>query len=80
MVHTMATPEVHHSALNATFKGTQRDEQVPVHHFLGIKYANVPARFERAEPVNDFSGAVVDATKYGYASFVELFSQYSNDN
>ncbi|KAJ5127999.1 Carboxylesterase type B [Penicillium atrosanguineum] len=61
----MATPEVHHATLNATFKGIQRDGQVPVHQFLGIKYASVPARFEKSEPVNDFAGAVVDATKYG---------------
>lgn len=62
----MAPPEVHHATLNATFKGIQRDDQVPVHQFLGIKYANVPARFERPVPVNNFAGAVVDATKYGY--------------
>jgi carboxylesterase type B len=60
------SPEVHHSALNATFKGIQRDERGPVHQFLGIKYASVPGRFEKSEPVNDFAGAVVDATKYGY--------------
>lgn len=65
---TMATPEIQHQGLNATFKGTQRDDQeVPVHQFLGIKYASIPARFERAEPVNSFDGAVVDASKFGYA-------------
>lgn len=63
----MATPEVEHAALNATFKGIQRDDQdVPVHQYLGIKYASVPARFERAEPVNGFDGAVLDAARYGY--------------
>jgi carboxylesterase type B len=70
----MAPPEVHHANLNATFQGIQRDDQqVPVHQFLGIKYASVLARFERAKPVNDFAGAVVDATKYGYAGFT-IFS------
>lgn len=64
----MATPEVRHTALNATFKGIQRDDQgVPVHQYLGIKYASVPARFERAQPVSGFGGAVADATRYGYA-------------
>lgn len=63
----MPAPEVQHSILNATFKGCQSDnEGVSVHKFLGIKYASVPARFERAVAVDNFSGATVDATKYGY--------------
>lgn len=63
----MSAPEVHHAPLNATFKGIERfDQGQPIHQFLGIKYASVPARFERAEPVESFAGAVVDATKYGY--------------
>jgi carboxylesterase type B len=62
----MANPDVHHAALNATFKGILREEQgKKIHQFLGIKYANVPARFEKAEPVGGFEGAIVDATKYG---------------
>ncbi|CAI7634241.1 unnamed protein product [Penicillium glandicola] len=61
----MAT-EIQHLALNATFKGIQRDDHnVPVHQFLGVKYASIPARFEKAEPVRSFDGAVVDASKYG---------------
>lgn len=63
----MSVPEVQHKTLNATFKGCQsQDEGVPVQKFLGIKYASVPARFERAVALDDFSGATVDATKYGY--------------
>lgn len=62
----MGTPEIQHAALNATFRGIQRDDQtVPVHQYLGIKYASVPVRFERAQPVSGFEGAVVDATRYG---------------
>ncbi|KAJ5770124.1 uncharacterized protein N7511_002175 [Penicillium nucicola] len=62
----MSTPEIHHQGLNATFKGTQRNDQtIPVHQFLGIQYASIPARFERAEPVNTFNGAMIDASKYG---------------
>ncbi|CAI7592893.1 unnamed protein product [Penicillium palitans] len=58
--------EIQHLSLNATFKGIQRDDQnVPVHQFLGIKYASIPARFEKAEPVCGFNGAIVDASKYG---------------
>ncbi|KGO55122.1 Carboxylesterase, type B [Penicillium expansum] len=62
----MANPEIRHLALDGTFKGIQRDDQnVPVHQFLGIKYASIPARFEKAEPVRSFDGAVVDSSKYG---------------
>ena len=62
----MPVPEVQHKTLNATFKGCESNyEGVSVHKFLGIKYASVPARFERAVPVDDFAGAVVDATRYG---------------
>jgi len=60
-------PEIKHQNLNATFKGRERKDHIePVHQFLGIKYASIPARFEKAEPVNGFDGDVVDATKYGY--------------
>lgn len=62
----MASPQVHHTRLNAIFNGIHRDDLgVPIHQFLGIKYANVPARFKRAESVESFAGAVVDATRYG---------------
>jgi hypothetical protein len=63
----MSAPEVQHKTLNATFKGCQSDDEgVAIHKFLGIKYASVPARFERAIAVDNFAGAIVDATKYGY--------------
>ncbi|OOQ88570.1 carboxylesterase [Penicillium brasilianum] len=62
----MSAPEVQHKILNATFKGCQSDDEgVAIHEFLGIKYASVPARFERAIAVDNFAGAIVDATKYG---------------
>ncbi|CAG8360535.1 unnamed protein product [Penicillium salamii] len=56
--------EIQHPGLNATFKG-RRNQSTSVDQFLGIKYASIPARFERAEIVNGFDGAVVDATEYG---------------
>lgn len=62
----MSAPSVHHPSLNATFTGISREQQgTQIHQFLGIKYANVTSRFERAEPVEGFEGAVVDATRYG---------------
>lgn len=57
--------EVQHQGLNATFKGT-RAQVEGVDQFLGIKYASIPARFEKAKPVQNWEGAIVDATKYGY--------------
>lgn len=63
---------IQHVSLNAIFKGIQRDDQnVPVHQFLGIRYASIPARFEKAEPMRGFDGAIVDASKYGYAVFTQ---------
>ncbi|PYH96640.1 carboxylesterase [Aspergillus ellipticus CBS 707.79] len=62
----MPSPQVQHQGLRATFTGIQRTvEAIDVHEFRGIKYASVPARFERAQPVDGFADAVVDATTYG---------------
>ncbi|PYH34179.1 putative carboxylesterase [Aspergillus neoniger CBS 115656] len=62
----MASPLVQHQGLRATFTGIERgSEGVTVNEFRGIKYASVPARFERAQPVDDFGDAVVDASQYG---------------
>lgn len=63
----METPQVQHQRLQALFIGVRRDfDDVLVDQFRGIKYAKIPARFERAQPVQSFHRAVVDATKYGY--------------
>ncbi|KAJ5256843.1 Carboxylesterase type B [Penicillium angulare] len=62
----MSTPEAVHTTLDVTFKGIARDyERVPLHQFLGIKYASIPARFGKAVPVKYSAGTVVDASKYG---------------
>lgn len=67
----MSAPQISHHTLNAEFKGTARKVgETAIHQFRGIKYASVPARFERAEPVNNFNGASVDATQYGYVLFL----------
>lgn len=67
----MSAPQVSHQTLNAEFKGTARKiGETDIHQFRGIKYANIPARFERAEPVDNFNGASVDATQYGYVHFL----------
>ncbi|KAI9370700.1 Alpha/Beta hydrolase protein [Aspergillus egyptiacus] len=62
----MATPQIHHEALKATFKGIEQSfDGTAVHHFRGIKYASIPGRFERAKPVDGFNGEVVDCTRFG---------------
>ncbi|PYH42293.1 putative carboxylesterase [Aspergillus saccharolyticus JOP 1030-1] len=62
----MASPQLHHSGLQATFTGIEREtNSITVHEFRGIKYASIPARFERAQPLKTFAGATVDATRYG---------------
>jgi carboxylesterase type B len=62
----MAPPQIRHEALQATFTGVETAyDGTPVHHFRGIKYANIPARFERATPVEGFQGREVDCSQYG---------------
>ncbi|KAL5001348.1 Alpha/Beta hydrolase protein [Aspergillus recurvatus] len=62
----MAPPQVQHDALNATFTGIETQcDGTAVHHFRGIKYASIPGRFERAEPVTGFEGRVVDSSRFG---------------
>ncbi|KAL5340270.1 Alpha/Beta hydrolase protein [Aspergillus crustosus] len=62
----MAPPQVRHEALHATFTGIETEsEGIAVHNFRGIKYASIPGRFERAQPVTGFEGKEVDSSKFG---------------
>ncbi|KAL3486116.1 Alpha/Beta hydrolase protein [Aspergillus germanicus] len=62
----MAPPQIRHEALQATFTGIETTyDGTPVHHFRGIKYADIPARFVRATPVEGFQGKEVDCSRYG---------------
>ncbi|KAF8448245.1 Alpha/Beta hydrolase protein [Kalaharituber pfeilii] len=59
-----------HPTLNATFQGlsvVSQDSgpQPTLAQFRGIKFAKVPARFTYAEPVDDWSGSILDCTKFG---------------
>jgi hypothetical protein len=63
---------LHHSVLGTTFRGIDHPIStldVPIHQFRGIKYANVPARFRQSKLVVSYP-SVVDATRYGYVSFL----------
>lgn len=65
----MASTATYHHQLNATFNGTTVDYAgFKINKFKGIKYAHIPARFEKAQPVapEELSGKTIDATQYGY--------------
>jgi carboxylesterase type B len=65
----MASTTTLHPQLNATFNGTTVDYAgTKINKFKGIKYARIPARFEKAQPIapEELSGKTIDATQYGY--------------
>lgn len=70
-------PEVHHLALHTTFRGIEHPlstSDMPMHQYLGIKYASVPARFRSSKTFVSYP-ALTDCTKYGCAiltSFLPL--------
>lgn len=70
---TMAHPRIYHDSLKTTFTGTsQTDNGTTVHSFRGIPYATIPARFERAQPIQLFNEATVDARRYGYGRLCQF--------
>lgn len=72
----MASPQVQHDGLNATFTGIETQcDGTAVHHFRGIKYASIPGRFERAQPVTGFDGRIVDSSRFGYITLYFLPNQ-----
>lgn len=65
----MAIASLHHPQLNATFNGVQTESAgIKINKFKGIKYAHIPARFEKSQPVSaeELNEQTVDATQYGY--------------
>ncbi|THH23051.1 hypothetical protein EUX98_g8131 [Antrodiella citrinella] len=68
--HTSTATNVvsaYHAALRTTFKGLAHHlstPDAPVSQFLGIKYAEVPARFRQSKQFASYP-SVVDATHYG---------------
>ncbi|KAH8101803.1 Alpha/Beta hydrolase protein [Cristinia sonorae] len=58
---------VHHTTLNTTFHGLTHHlstPESPISQFLGVKYADVPARFRQSRLHSSYP-AVVDATHHG---------------
>lgn len=58
----------YHPALHTTFKGLAHNlstPDYPIAQFLGIKYAEVPARFRQSRLFATYPSSV-DATRHGY--------------
>ena len=65
--HFTPIPKLHHSVLHTTFCGLDHPlstSDAPVHQYLGIKYASVPARFRQSKLVKSYPPQV-DATSHG---------------
>lgn len=55
-----------HGSLQAVLKGTEvRLDQTAVQHYRGIQYGKIPQRFAKAVPVDNWSGATLDCTRFG---------------
>ncbi|KAF9069511.1 Carboxylesterase [Rhodocollybia butyracea] len=60
-------PELHHIVLDTVFRGVEHSistTDTPIHQYLGIKFASVPARFRQSKVFSSYS-PVVDASRYG---------------
>ncbi|KAJ3547176.1 hypothetical protein NMY22_g1754 [Coprinellus aureogranulatus] len=56
-----------HPALNTIFRGIvhpSSTSEIPIHQYLGIKYASIPARFRQSKLVTSLP-PLTDATKHG---------------
>lgn len=61
-------PKLHHVVLDTTFCGINHPASTPdapIHQYLGIKYASIPARFRQSKLFNSYP-AITDASKHGY--------------
>lgn len=69
------TPELYHVPLETTFRGVDHPLstlETPIHQYLGIKYASVPARFRQSKLFRSYP-LITDASKHGYAH-IALYS------
>lgn len=60
-------PKIYHGSLEATFRGVEHplsSQEAPIHQYLGIKYASVPARFRQSKLFRSYL-PIVDASKHG---------------
>lgn len=57
-----------HTTLNTTLAGVEHPlstPDVPIHQYLGIKYATIPARFRQSQLLNKYD-SITKASQYGY--------------
>lgn len=62
-----APPKLYHPSLHTTFCGVDHPistPDTPIHQYLGIKYASVPARFRPSKLCKSYP-SIVDATQHG---------------
>ena len=65
--HHQPVPRIYHGPLGTTFHGVEHPlstPDVPIHQYLGIKYASVPARFRQSKLFRSYP-PIVDASKHG---------------
>ena len=63
-------PVVYHERLHTSFTGSVHPistPEAPVHQYLGIKYATLPARFRQSRLCTTYAVAT-DATQYGFVN------------
>lgn len=60
-------PTLYHEALHTTLSGVLHPlstDETPVHQYLGLKYASIPARFRQSKLVTSYS-RYLDASRHG---------------
>jgi carboxylesterase type B len=65
--HGLPAPKLFHTSLQTTFYGVNHPlstEATPIHQYLGVKYASVPARFRQSRLLKTYP-SVVDASTPG---------------
>ena len=68
-LRTEPFPKLHHLGLETTFCGIEHylsSTTTPIHQFLGIKYATIPARFRQSHLCTSYPD-ITDASHHGYA-------------
>ena len=67
-------PVILHARLHTTFTGVVHSistQEAPVHQYLGIKYASIPARFRQSQLYTSYPSAT-NATQRGSVIFIRF--------
>ena len=73
-IQKQCIPTLYHYSLETTFRGIEHplsNPEAPIHQYLGIKYASVPARFRQSVLFRSYP-PTVDASKHGCIIFFLL--------